>query len=74
MTQYNLFNACSIISNAGLYSVFWLKLITSSALYHYNNAERCGVDSVDFIISHFHMNNSSEEAFNLPIYLCFAHK
>lgn len=57
-----------------LYSVFWLKLITSSALYHYDSAERCEVDSADFIISHFHMNNSAEEALNLSTYLCSAHK
>lgn len=60
--------------HAILYSVFWPKLITSSALYHYDSAERCEVDSVDFITSHFHMNNSAEEAFNLPTYLCSAHK
>lgn len=57
-----------------LRSGFWLKLITSSALYGYDNAERREVDSVDFIISHFHMNNSAEEAFNLPTYLRSARK
>lgn len=47
------------------------KLITSRALYHYDSAERC---EVVFMISHFHMNNSAEEAFNLSTYLCSAHK
>lgn len=57
-----------------LYSLFWLKLIASSALYHCDNTERCEVDSVDFIIAHFHMNNSGEEVFNLPTYLYCAYK
>lgn len=59
--------------SAILLSVFWQKLITSTALYCYDNAERCEVDSVDFITPHFHMNNSAEEAFNLPTYLCSPH-
>ncbi|KAF0030052.1 hypothetical protein F2P81_016783 [Scophthalmus maximus] len=45
-----------------------------SRLYCSDNAERCGVDSVDFIISHFHMNSSAGEAFNRPTYLCSALK
>ena len=59
---------CDIISLAFCINLS-LKLITSSALYHSGITERCEVDSVDFIIAHFHLDNSAEEAFNLPTYL-----
>lgn len=52
---------------AFLDSVLWLKLITSTALYHYYNAERQRVDGVDFITSHFHMKSSAGEALSLSI-------
>ena len=55
-------------------SLFWAKLINSRALYCYDNAERREVDSVDFIVSHFHMSGGAEEAFDLHTYLCTAHK
>lgn len=52
---------------ARLDSVLWLQWITSTALYHYYNAERQGVDGVDFITSHFHTKSSVVEALSPSI-------